>query len=310
MRTPLVATLCTLAAAAKNETYAVLAYGRGGGAALGALVLGSVLKRVDPGRSRTALVYGVSGDARAALRAGGWAVAEAASFKTHRIDGDAANDLGKATAWPGRKLDLWRLPYDKVLYLDADTMLVDHAGTLPKSLAGLWALPLKKGEIGALSNGAGCFNGGMLLLRPAASTFGAYEAALAQNARKKTCEGHDQPLLNHVFDGAWTGLHKKWQLMKVTQSCDRLEHATPDAVHFFAASAPWRGGCRACLAENKACSHRHGLRDAACAQASLLEAQRRWWREVDALPAAARRFVDGLLEDPPTRADGSPRRLC
>ena len=70
MRTPLVATLCTLAAA-KNETYAVLAYGRGGGAALGALVLGSVLKRVDPGRSRTALVYGVSGDARAALRAGG-----------------------------------------------------------------------------------------------------------------------------------------------------------------------------------------------------------------------------------------------
>ena len=150
----------------------------------------------------------------------------------------------------------------------------------------------------------------MLLLRPAASTFGAYEAALARNALKKTCEGHDQPLLNHVFDGAWTDLHKKWQLMKVTQSCDRLEHATPDAVHFFAASAPWRGGCRACLAENKACSHRHGLRDAACAQASLLEAQRRWWREVDALPAAARRFVDGLLEDPPTRADGSPRRLC
>ena len=83
-------------------------------------------------------------------------------------------------------LDLWRLPYDKVLYLDADTMLVDHAGTLSKSLAGLWALPLKKGEIGALSNGAGCFNGGMLLLRPAASTFGAYEAALAQNALKKT----------------------------------------------------------------------------------------------------------------------------
>ena len=308
MRTPLVATLCTLAAAAKNETYAVLAYGRGGGPPC--FVLGSVLKRVDPGRSRTALVYGVSDDARAALRAGGWAVAEAASFKTHRIDGDAANDLGKATAWPGRKLDLWRLPYDKVLYLDADTMLVDHAGTLSKSLAGLWALPLKKGEIGALSNGAGCFNGGMLLLRPAASTFGAYEAALAQNALKKTCEGHDQPLLNHVFDGAWTDLHKKWRLMKVTQSCDRLEHATPDAVHFSAASAPWRGGCRACLAENKACSHRHGLRDAACAQASLLEAQRRWWREVDALPAAARRFVDGLLEDPPTRADGSPRRLC
>ena len=226
------------------------------------------------------------------------------------IDGDAANDLGKATAWPGRKLDLWRLPYDKVLYLDADTMLVDHAGTLSKSLAGLWALPLKKGEIGALSNGAGCFNGGMLLLRPAASTFGAYEAALAQNALKKTCEGHDQPLLNHVFDGAWTDLHKKWRLLKVTQSCDRLEHATPDAVHFFAASAPWRGGCRACLAENKACSHRHGLRDAACAQASLLEAQRRWWREVDARPPAARRFVDGP-RGPATRARTvAPRRLC
>ena len=76
MRTPLVATLCTLAAA-KNETYAVLAYGRGGGAALGALVLGSVLKRVDPGRSRTALVYGVSDDARRLGRRRGGVVQDA-----------------------------------------------------------------------------------------------------------------------------------------------------------------------------------------------------------------------------------------
>ena len=65
------ATLAAVAAAAapKNETYAVLAYGRGGGATLGALVLGNVLRRVDPDRGRTALVYGISDDAAAALRA-------------------------------------------------------------------------------------------------------------------------------------------------------------------------------------------------------------------------------------------------
>jgi hypothetical protein len=305
------ATLAAVAAAAapKNETYAVLAYGRGGGATLGALVLGNVLRRVDPDRGRTALVYGISDDAAAALRAGGWTVRPAASFDTHHIDGDAANELGKATAWPGRKLDLWRLPYAKVLYLDADTMLVDHNETLRPALEGLWGTPLKKGGVGALGTSAGCFNGGLLLLRPAANTFDMYERALDADLKKAACEGHDQPVLNRVFDGAWTNVHKTWRLLKVTQSCDRLEKA-PDAVHFFAASAPWRGGCPACLARGLACSHRHGLREAPCAQAPLLDAQRRWWREVEALPAAARGFVDGLLEGPPLTRDGAPRRLC
>ena len=135
------------------------------------------------------------------------------------------------------------------------------------------------------------------------------ERALAADLKKAACEGHDQPVLNRVFDGAWTDLHKAWRLLKVTQSCDRLEKA-PDAVHFFAASAPWRGGCPAYLARGLACSHRHGLREAPCAQAPLLDAQRRWWREVEALPAAARGFVDGLLEGPPLTRDGAPRRLC
>ena len=67
----------------------------------------------------------------------------------------------------------------------------------------------------------------MLLLRPAASTFGAYEAALAPERSQESVRGmHDRPLLNHVFDGAWTDLHKHGAL-KVTQCSDRLEHATP-----------------------------------------------------------------------------------
>ena len=64
-----------------NETYAVLAYGRGGYLA-GAVVLGSVLRRLDPSRHRTALVVNVTGTARDALAADElWDVRESVSWR-------------------------------------------------------------------------------------------------------------------------------------------------------------------------------------------------------------------------------------
>ena len=144
------ALLCALAlpsAAPKtprNESYAVLLYGSGGYVA-GALVLGGVLRRVDAARHRTALVANVTTSARAALAADGlYEIRDATELARHGSG---------AAPWPGRKLDLWALPFEKVLFLDLDLMLLPSGA---KHLLKLWDAPLAKaseasaGDVAAL----------------------------------------------------------------------------------------------------------------------------------------------------------------
>ena len=101
---------------AADETYAVIAYGRGGYIA-GAVVLGSVLRRVDPLRARTALVTNITERAREALLTDGlWDLRESASWERHGVS--------TSVAWPGRKLDLWALPFRRVLSLDLDLFIL------------------------------------------------------------------------------------------------------------------------------------------------------------------------------------------
>eukprot|EP00629_Pelagomonadales_sp_RCC1024_P004003 CAMPEP_0119266374 /NCGR_PEP_ID=MMETSP1329-20130426/4887_1 /TAXON_ID=114041 /ORGANISM="Genus nov. species nov., Strain RCC1024" /LENGTH=278 /DNA_ID=CAMNT_0007266249 /DNA_START=119 /DNA_END=951 /DNA_ORIENTATION=- len=262
-------------AAARNESYAVLVYGDGG-AALGALVLGSVLRRADPARSRVALVAGIPEATRDAL-ATAWDVREAVAFSEFGVD------PLEAGAWPGRKLDLWRLPFERVLYLDADIIPLEHPRLrqqLDRVFGSLGAAP-----IAALESRPGCFNGGFLLVRPGATERARYAAAVAGARRNAACEGHDQPVLNYAFDGRWARV-KSWRPAKATAACKALPQ-TPDAFHFFRSSAPWSPGCEACAARNRACTRRrHGLQP--CALPLLREAQRRWWAEVQRLPAEAR----------------------
>ena len=107
-------------ATGRNESYAVVLYGHGGYVA-GALVLGHVLRRVDGTRRRTALVANVSASARAALAADGlYDVRHAAALARHAAG---------PGVWPGRMLDLWALPFERVLKLDLDLMLLPGAGS-------------------------------------------------------------------------------------------------------------------------------------------------------------------------------------
>ena len=118
----------------RRESYAVLLYGHHGHTA-GAMVLGAVLRRADPGRARTALVANISDAARASLGGGGlWDLVESDSFRRYGVDTEATD---YASVWPGRKLDLWALPYDTVVYMDLDIMLLESA-TLRAHLDGLF----------------------------------------------------------------------------------------------------------------------------------------------------------------------------
>ena len=122
-------------ATGRNESYAVVLYGHGGYVA-GALVLGHVLRRVDGTRRRTALVANVSASARAALAADGlYDVRHAAALARHAAG---------PGVWPGRMLDLWALPFERVLKLDLDLMLLPGAGPA-QHLRRLWDAPVGGG---------------------------------------------------------------------------------------------------------------------------------------------------------------------
>ena len=172
-------------------------------------------------------------------------------------------------------------------------MLLESA-TLRAHLDGLFRSPLAApggggpGSVVALKSRGDCLNSGTMVLRPHAATFEALEATLNDAGRwKASCPGHDQKVLNAVFDGRWAPL-ERWNYVKVTEhSCGRIPE-TPDALHFFADSAPWTLECRACAAAGKLCSRRRhvdasheGISD--CMLPRMRNAQRAWWAECAAL---------------------------
>ena len=72
------------ARASATESYAVLMYGHHGHT-MGAVVLGTLLRRVDPDRARTALVANISAAAREALSSGGLWSLSLYSWKLSRL---------------------------------------------------------------------------------------------------------------------------------------------------------------------------------------------------------------------------------
>ena len=292
------------ARASATESYAVLMYGHHGHT-MGAVVLGTLLRRVDPDRARTALVANISAAAREALSSGGlWSVVESESFRRYAVDTEAT---AYGEVWAGRKLDLWALPFERVVYMDLDMMLLESP-SLRRHLDGLFATDLREpngtfaGDVAALrSTPHDCLNSGTMVLRPHPATAAAIDATVRDPARwKVACPGHDQKVLNRVFDGSWAPL-PRWDFVKATMRCKHIP-ASPDALHFFADSAPWTRQCAACVAAGRPCSRRHhvdggheGIAD--CMLPLMFDAQRRWWAECDALGPAVCGGV--LLVDAP-----------
>lgn len=96
------------------------------------------------------------------------------------------------------KIHLWALPYDKVLYLDADTLpLVGGSG----SVADLLKLDFPKGKIVAAPDSGfpDIFNSGVFALRPSPADF-LQLAALATGSDDVSFDGADQGLLNQYFN--------------------------------------------------------------------------------------------------------------
>ena len=93
-----------------------------------------------------------------------------------------------AGPWRGRKLDLWALPYARVLFLDLDLMLLPAAGA---HLRRVWNATLGPRGLRALPathhDPPQCFNSGMMLLAPSRDTFARVEAAVVGDAGYEPC---------------------------------------------------------------------------------------------------------------------------
>ena len=225
-----------------------------------AAVLGRILRRQDPTRPRAALIHRVSNATKAMLTADNL-------WELHHMR--KPFPLPQSALWPrkpviwGFQAQLWSLKqFRRVLFFDADHIpLPDLA---PSRLAALWD-GLGEGQLGAAPEGPsspqGCFNSGMMLLRPHAGTLSGLKrtaerlmlnssrAELLQlRARCPTGWNLDQPLLNaHFARGEWVGL-TNWRVMtpfvavydacNVDSSAGLLKHA--DSFHYMHPARPWQ----------------------------------------------------------------------
>lgn len=103
------------------------------------------------------------------------------------------------------KIQLWALDYDKVLYLDADTLpLVEGPG----SVADLLKLDFPKGKILAAPDSGfpDIFNSGVFLLKPDRNDYNNLLGLVVSNDSSVSFDGADQGLLNQYFNANpdWT----------------------------------------------------------------------------------------------------------
>ena len=276
----------SMAGVARAEAYATLVYGDTP-AACAAVVLGITLRRHDPTRERIAIVRDLSNRTREVLTHGGlWRLHEARA-------GGAVGRRRRFVETLSRKNELWRLPYSRVLYLDADTFLLRDPATRPgmrsARLRRLWsrhaALDESEGaRLGATgvmpaqhrnyTLASTCFNGGFLLLRPSASVADSLDridphAALRrpEPLSGRRCPGLDQPLLNRAFppsswrriaDSDWLSVTHWLASPAYPRTCsletgDALSEAA-DAYHFFHQNSPTENEhCAACVRGGMRC---------------------------------------------------------
>jgi len=155
--------------------------------------------------------------------------------------------------------DIFPDTISKVLYLDADVVVLDDLGPL-------WATDLEQAVVGAVLNGPNSdvndgasslnglpqvqeyFNAGVLLInlyqwrKERVS-----EKALEYLRLNPSSPYSDQDALNIVCDGRWKKLHPRWNFMEFREKkkiSDLTGELRPGIVHFATSQKPWNASVR------------------------------------------------------------------
>ena len=200
-----------------SETYATLIhYPEVRPSVCQAAVLGTALRRLDPKRQRVVVASSKAlAISKQVLEQDGlWRVLDRRELAANDSRTSQSRDTkAKLAHESGRKLPLFRLPYKRVLYLDADILPV-------RSLRHVWDRS-SAGTLSATLNvpteafdkrfGGRCFNGGVLLVEPSKRSADRLQAAILDQWQNRkfnfwNCpQGRDQPALNAAFSD-WRAL--------------------------------------------------------------------------------------------------------
>ncbi|KAJ1980862.1 glycogenin glucosyltransferase [Dimargaris verticillata] len=193
-------------------------------------------------------------------------VGERNSNDTTNLDLLGRPDLG--CTWT--KLELWRLTnYDKVIYLDADTLVLANLDDLFTTKAEFAAAP----DVGWPD----CFNSGVMVCQPNHDT---YQRLVTAASHRGSFDGGDQGLLNDYFSHwstsgpehrlAFTDNFVSTSFYSYLPAFNRFKQCIR-VVHFIGTSKPWR-------------CHRFSdgqVRMAAGTHATAYPYLEQWWRHHD-----------------------------
>ncbi len=253
-------------------------------------MLGSILAAGDSTTHRVVLVSNISATERQIIRSAGWKTHEIASVSpllsllysedserataelTRRIYGRPDAPIASSSLvglWQriARKIALFDLPYDRVMFFDADHVPLITMGTpANRTLLQLHKLWRRREPVVAqrerkpLKTSVRCFNSGHILVYPSRErlherggfldTFIRYAASMSPAdpaelsgdglyaKSKRRCRGTDQPLLNCLLP-AWSEFGHSWErsFRELMSNCEYLRTKV-DSFHFFH-NGPW-----------------------------------------------------------------------
>jgi glycogenin glucosyltransferase len=204
----------------------------------GALVLGSSIRSFDSSRDLIALVTSsVPSEWHSALGVAGWTVVPveeveefwwAKSPDCSKFEGDQSERWGHMAT----KLRLWQMKqYQRILYLDADTVLTGDATEIFNTVGFAAEKPRYHTN----------FNAGVMLISPSQTTFDELMALGAADHKSlfgNVIDCTEQGLLNSYYDGTPGREVTKLSVGRADVVADWNTESTPFAVHWITHVCP------------------------------------------------------------------------
>lgn len=227
-----------------------------------ATMLGLALERHAPGVPRFAMVIKAMVDKyKQQLKSVGWHIVEVEDWGNEHCGGNcASNFLGR---WGDsfEKINVWRFPFERVLFLDSDMYVFsDEINDILNTQIG-------PNQIAMTPDGCKPeHNSGMLLFRPDLGVFSRLmqQIALHQNGGREVL---DQTIINLEYHGSIVSMHKKYNCIDYSADKHCILHCGEDTVvaHFTGTPKPTRqstwnlervralNGSAACMGTNLGC---------------------------------------------------------
>lgn len=206
-----------------------------------ATMLGLALQRHLPEVPRFAIVIeGMPAEFQTQLMNAGWNLVKVEDWGEEHIGGNAAaNFLGR---WGDsfEKINVWRFPLDRVLFLDSDTYIFDG------KIRDILDMKLEPGQIAMTKDGCKPeYNSGMMLFKPDLSVFGDLMRTIALHSGGSR-DILDQTIINKEYDGKIVTMDKRYNCIdyQADPRCPLSCGQDTIIAHFTGNPKPTREGVR------------------------------------------------------------------